>query len=297
MKLIALILGLVLQRLVARALHLRERQWFDSYFDIGLIRLRGANVLLVYLGSIVLLLVPAIPVFWANGMLISAGILWDLPYLLFAVLVVFFCLGPKDLSSEVDEYCVTLAGSDDAGVERILTEFFGVERSKVHEMGAVEEVIFVQATNRYFGVVFWFVVLGPVGAWLFRISDLLRRRVVSIARGDPESVRLTLSVVNVIHGVLSWIPARLAIIGYALSGNFDDAFNCWRSYQSKSDLPFHRGNDEVVACVGKAAMPDPIVDGPEEPIAAPHRAMQLINRALFVWIAVIAAMTLYGWTV
>ena len=62
-------------------------------------------------------------------------------------------------------------------------------------------------------------------------------------------------------------------------------------------MPFHRGNDEVVACVGKAAMPDPIVDGPEEPIAAPHRAMQLINRALFVWIAVIAAMTLYGWTV
>ena len=297
MKLIALILGLVLQRLVARALHLRERQWFDSYFDIGLIRLKGANILFVYLGSIVLLFVPLIPVFLVSGILIGTGILWDLPYLLFAVLVVFFCLGPRDLSGEVEEYCIALDSSDDAEAERILTEFFEVELPKVHEIVAVEEVIFAQATNRFFGVVFWFVALGPVGAWMFRISDLLRRRVVSIAGRNPESVRMTLPVIDIIHGVFSWIPARLAIIGYALSGNFDDALNCWRNYQSKSDLPFHRGNDEVVACVGKAAMPDPIVDGPEEPIAAPHRAMQLINRALFVWIAVIAAMTLYGWTV
>lgn len=253
--------------------------------------------MLAYLGCIVLLFVSLIPVFWVSGMLIGTGIFWDLPYLLFAVLVVFFCLGPRDLSSEVEEYCATLAGSDDAGAERILTEFFGVERSKVHEIEAIEEVIFAQATNRFFGVVFWFIALGPVGACMFRISDLLRRRVVSIARRDPESVRLTLPAVDIIHGVLSWIPARLAIIGYALSGNFDDAFNCWRSYQPKSDLPFHRSNDEVVACVGKAAMPNPIVDGSEEPIAAPRRAMQLINRALFVWVAVIAAMTLYGWAV
>lgn len=297
MKLIALMLGLMLERLATRALHLREPKWLNSYFDIGLIRLKGANILFVYLGSIVLLFVPLIPVFLVSGILIGTGILWDLPYLLFAVLVVFFCLGPRDLSGEVEEYCIALDSSDDAEVERILTGFFEVELPKVHEIVAVEEVIFAQATNRFFGVVFWFVALGPVGAWMFRISDLLRRRVVSIARRDPESVRMTLPVIDIIHGVLSWIPARLAIIGYALSGNFDDAFNCWRNYQSKSDSPFHRSNDEVVACVGKAAMSDPMVDGPEEPIAAPRRAMQLINRALFVWVAVIAAMTLYGWAV
>ena len=297
MKLIALMLGLMLERLATRALHLREPKWLNSYFDIGLIRLKDANILFVYLGSIVLLLVPLIPVFLVSGMLIGTGILWDLPYLLFAVLVVFFCLGPRDLSGEVEEYCIALDSSDDAEAERILTEFFEVELPKVHEIGAVEEVIFAQATNRFFGVVFWFVALGPVGAWMFRISDLLRRRVVSIAGRNPESVRMTLPVIDIIHGVFSWIPARLAIIGYALSGNFDDALNCWRNYQSKSDLPFHRSNDEVVACVGKAAMSDPMVDGPEEPIAAPRRAMQLINRALFVWVAVIAAMTLYGWAV
>lgn len=296
MKLIALILGLGLERLATRVLHLRELRWFDPYFDIGLSRLKEANVLLVYLGSIVLLLVPLIPVFWASGALIGTGILWDLPYLLFAVLVVFFCLGPRDLGSEVEEYCDALASSDEAGAERVLTELCEVEHSGANEIDAVEEAIFVQATNRVFGVMFWFIALGPVGAWLFRISDLLRRRVAFIAGRDPESVRLTLPAVDAIHGLLVWIPARLAVVGYAVSGNFDDAFNCWRSYELKSDLPFHRSNDEVVACVGKAAMAGSMVDS-SDPSAAARRAMQLVNRTVFIWVTVIAAMTLYGWAV
>ena len=296
MKLIALILGLGLERLATRVLHLRELRWFDPYFDIGLSRLKEANVLLVYLGSIVLLLVPLIPVFWASVALIGTGILWDLPYLLFAVLVVFFCLGPRDLGSEVEEYCDALASSDEARAERVLTELCEVEHSGANEIDAVEEAIFVQATNRVFGVMFWFIALGPVGAWLFRISDLLRRRVAFIAGRDPESVRLTLPAVDAIHGLLVWIPARLAVVGYAVSGNFDDAFNCWRSYELKSDLPFHRSNDEVVACVGKAAMAGSMVDS-SDPSAAARRAMQLVNRTVFIWVTVIAVMTLYGWAV
>lgn len=247
MKLIALILGLGLERLATRLLHLRELRWFDPYFDIGMARLRDANVLIIYLGSVILLLVPAIPVYWASGALIGTGILWDLPYLLFAVLVVFFCLGPRDLASEVEEYCEALASSDDAWAERVLTELCEVEHSGADDIDAVEEAIFVQATNRFFGVMFWFIALGPVGAWLFRLSDLLRRRVAFVAGRDPDSVRLTLPAVENIHGALVWIPARLAVVGYALSGNFDDAFNRWRSYELKSDLPFHRSNDEVVA--------------------------------------------------
>jgi len=296
MKLIALILGLGLERLATRVLHLRELRWFDPYFDIGLSRLKEANVFLVYLGSVVLLLIPLIPVLWVSVMLIGTGILWDLPYLLFAVLVVFFCLGPRDLGSEVEEYCDALADSDEDRAERVLTELCEVDHSGASTIDAIEEAIFVQATNRFFGVMFWFIALGPVGAWLFRISDLLRRRVAFIAERDPERVRLTLPAVDAIHGLLVWIPARLAVIGYAVSGNFDDAFNRWRSYELKSDLPFHRSNDEVVACVGKAAMAGSVVDGSDPSVAA-RRAMQLVNRTVFVWVTIIAAMTLYGWAV
>lgn len=296
MKLIALILGLGLERLATRVLHLRELRWFDPYFDLGLVRLRGLSVWFVYAGSIVLLLIPLIPVAWASFALTGTGIPWDLPYLLFAVLILFFCLGPRDLASEVEEYCDALAASDDAWAQRVLTELCEVEHSGTDEVVAVEEAIFVQATNRFFGVLFWFIALGPVGAWLFRISDLLRRRVSFVANRDPDGVKLTLPAVDTIHGALVWIPARLAAIGYALSGNFDDAFNRWRSYELKSDLPFHRSNDEVVACVGKAAMMGAMED-PSDPSVAARRAMQLVNRTLFIWVTVIAVMTLFGWAV
>ena len=296
MKLIALILGLGLERLATRVLHLRDLRWFDPYFDFGLARLRGANIWLVYPGGIVLVLLPLIPVAWASRALLQTGIPWDLPYLLFAVLVLFFCLGPRDLAAEVEEYCQALADSDAAEAERVLTELCEVEHSGAKDVVAVEEAIFVQATRRFFGVVFWFVVLGPVGAWLFRVSDLLRRRATTVGVGDPERVTPALPAIEAVHGVLVWLPARLAVVGYALSGNFDEAYNCWRQYELKSDLPFHHSNDQVVACVGKAAMGGTAADISDPSVAA-RRAMQLVFRTLFISVTAIAVMTLFGWAV
>lgn len=296
MKLIALICGLGLERLATRLLHLRELRWFDRYFDFGLDRLRGANRLLVHAGCVLLILAPMAPVLWASRALLQTGIPWDLPYLLFAVLVLFFCLGPRDLASEVDEYCRALAESDTAKAERVLTELCEVEHAGAKDVVAVEEAIFVQATNRFFGVVFWFVALGPVGAWLFRVSDLLRHRAMTIGADDTQRVARSLPAIEALHGVLVWLPARLAAIGYALSGNFDEAYNCWRRYELKSDLPFHHGNDQVVACVGKAAMGGTEADISDPGVAA-RRAMQLVFRTLFIAVTAIAVMTLFGWAV
>ena len=294
MKLIALILGLGLEHVATQVLHLRDLRWFDRYFDLGMERLKSLNVFLTYLAIIVVLAIPLVPVLWASIALRGTAIPWDLPYLLFAVLVVFFCLGPRDLGNEVEEYCSALSRGDTEKSEAVLTELCEGDHSGADDIDAVEEAIFVQATNRIFGVVFWFIVLGPVGAWLFRVSDLLRQRVAYDSSRHPDAVGNTLAVVEVVHGVLVWIPARLAVVGYAFSGSFDDALNCWRNYQLREDLPFHRSNDEVVACVGKAAMTGFLEEAPNSSAAA-RNAMRLVTRTLFIWITVIAFLTLFGW--
>jgi len=296
MTLIALILGLGLEHVATQVLHLRELRWFDAYFDLGLERLKALNAWLTYFAIVLMLIIPLLPVLWASVVLRGTAVPWDLPYLLLAVLVVFFCLGPRDLGSEVDEYCSGLSRGDTERSEAVLTELCEGDHSGANDIDAVEEAIFVQATNRIFGVVFWFVVLGPVGAWLFRVSDLLRQRVAYDASRSPDSAGGALAAVETIHGVLVWLPARLAVIGYALSGSFDDAFNCWRSYELRADLPFHRSNDEVVACVGKAAMTGFLEEAPNSSAAA-RNAMRLVIRTLFIWITVIAVMTLFGWAV
>ena len=175
MKLIALILGLGLEHLATQLLHLRELHWFDAYFDYGLERLKRLNALFTYAAIILIIALPLVPVLWASIALRGTAI-WDLPYLLFAVLVVFFCLGPRDLGTEVDEYCSALSSGDTERSEEVLTELCEGDHSGSSDIEAVEDAIFVQATNRIFGVVFWFIVLGPVGAWLFRVSDLFRHR-------------------------------------------------------------------------------------------------------------------------
>lgn len=122
MKLIALMLGLGLEHVATQVLHLRELRWFDAYFDLGLKRLKTLNVWLIYLAIILVLVIPLLPVLWASVVLRGTAIPWDLPYLLFAVLVVFFCLGPRDLGTEVDEYCSALSRGDTERSGAVLTE-------------------------------------------------------------------------------------------------------------------------------------------------------------------------------
>jgi membrane protein required for beta-lactamase induction len=296
MKLIALMLGLGLEHVATQALHLRELHWFGRYFDLGLERLKSLNVFLTYLAIIAVLVTLLVPALWASIALRGTAIPWDLPYLLFAVLVLFFCLGPRDLGNQVDEYCSALSRGDTEKSEVVLTELCEGDHSGADNIDAVEEAIFVQATNRIFGVVFWFVVFGPVGAWLFRVSDLLRQSVTYNSERRPDEIGNILAVVEMVHGVLVWVPARLAVIGYAFSGSFDDAFNCWRNYKLQKDLPFHRSNDEVDACVGKAAMTG-FLEETSNSSAATRYAMRLVTRTLFIWVTAIAVMTLFGWAV
>lgn len=304
MKLIALILGLILERLATKLLHLRELRWFDRYFDLAITQIQRLPRWMLYPAVLIALFLPVVPVLWASVYLTSAtmslqwsevmtAVLWSLPYVLFAVLIVFFSLGPRDLGSEVDEYCAAFDSADAETAERVLTELCEVEHSGASDIEAIEEAIFVQATNRLFGVVFWFIAFGPVGAWLFRASDLFRRRLSYRSGRDADSVAAELAAIDNVHGVLVWLPARLAILGYAFSGSFDDALNCWRSYELKSDLPFHRSNDEVVACVGKAAMTGFLEETPNSSAAA-RNAMRLIHRTLFIWLFAIGLMTLSG---
>ena len=91
------------------------------------------------------------------------------------------------------------------------------------------------------------------------------------------------------------MPAWRGGGGYAITGDFEDAVEAWGNDGRKADLRFHRSKDEVVAGVGTAAMTVTMIDE-SVPVAA-RRAMQLVNRTLFVWVTVLSVMTLYGWVV
>lgn len=297
MKLIALVLALVLERTLTRLLHLRELRWFDRYFDWALGRIgtrggwRGGAL------AAVLLLLPVLPVALVSIGLLQADIFWDVPYFLFAVLVLLFSLGPRDLGTEVQDYCDQLAAGDEAEAARIAKQLLETEAPTEYGRRdlAVEEAVLVQANNRVFGVLLFFIAFGPIGAWLFRVGDLFRRRAVFEA-GRQEAAEGTppYAIIERLHGLLAWVPARLTCLGYALAGSFEEAVGAWRGYREQPARRFNDVNDELVATVGRAAL----AKAPTESLViCVGAALRLVQRTVFIWVTVIALMTLFGWAI
>jgi AmpE protein len=102
-----------------------------------------------------------------------------------------------------------------------------------------------------------------------------------------------------LHGWLAWLPARLTAIGFALAGSFDNALGAWRAPAVSESLRPSEQSELLLARVGSGALA--LVRGNDESDA--ERAVRgasavkgMLLRLLIIWAAVIAAMTLYGWS-
>jgi membrane protein required for beta-lactamase induction len=307
MNFLALLLGLATERMLTHLFHLREFRWLDPLFDRHLRRLRKARSWLAVGLTLLLMILLVAPVAAASLLL------WDellrIPYFLFAVVVLLFSLGPRDLDDEVEDYLAALE-SGDAGAQRQVAEEL-LERAPPESPSAcneaVERAIYTQANNRMFGVIFWFLLLGPTGAWAFRVADLMRHRVEVRASGGGagdtmvgETPTAMGEAVRTVHGMLAWIPSRLLMLGYVLAGNFEDAMSGWRSGGPDFALPFAEGINEVVSRVGIAASGRSILDigNATEALDRIRGARSLVMRTLWmIWCPVIAVLTLYDWLI
>lgn len=300
MNLIALLFGIWIEQQLAHLLRLREPRWFDSYFDWGLRHLDPATGPRALVITVLLVILPVLPV--AAISYLFRDVLLGLPYLAFALFVLLFSLGPRSLAEDVDDYARALAENDEvrrAQRAKAITER-EVPPGQTERTQAVEEAIFVQANNRMFGVILWFMLLGPTGAWLFRVTDLMRRRAVFEGGRAREHTGRTpdyVAAVQRVHGALAWLPARLLAVGYALAGSFEDAVSDWRAYYLNCSEHFFEVNDAVLASAGAGALRNRAFGIDVAAAESLTSAMRLVNRTLIVWLTAIALLTIVGWAV
>jgi len=305
MNLIALLIGLVIERLATQWFHWRRMRWLDRIIDFGFKQVeRFANwppLIPVILLAAVLVL-PVFAVIFGLG-----GTLAGFTYLILAVVVLFFSLGPRDIGEEIDEYCKALESEDEEAVHNAAKAIVegDVPPDARERIRCGEESVFVQANNRLFAVVFWFVVLGPLGplgAWAYRVTDMIRRRAVfNAARDDTAdgNVAMVRDAAVMLHGWLAWIPARLTAVGYATAGHFDEAIAAMRAPTEQRDATTSEHSENLLARVGTAALA--LQDNPDESITergvrGAAAANRLVFRLLLIWAVIISAMTLYGLT-
>lgn len=309
MHLIALLIGLFIERFATRFFHWRRMRWLEGMIDGGFRQAERLGNWPAIIPVIVLVILLVLPVF---AIMFSLGeTLQGFTYLMLAIFVLLFSIGPKDIGEEVDDYCKALESEDEEQIQNAAKAIIegDVPTDARERIARVEEAVCVQANNRLFAVVFWFVVLGavmsyigPLAAWTYRVTDLIRRRAVFNAgrsedsNGNCERIR---DAAELVHGLLAWVPARLTALGYATAGNADDAIAALRAPSEDRDASLSEHSEQLLARVGTAALA--LQDRPDETITergirGARAANQLVFRLLLIFAVIISAMTLYGLT-
>ena len=84
------------------------------------------------------------------------------------------------------------------------------------------ETILRRAHHALLGPIFWFMLLGPAGALLYRLSLLLKTET------DAHHARFAGMAQRMFDG-LDWLPSRFSAGCFAIVGDFEDAVYCWRT--------------------------------------------------------------------
>ncbi|OOG22889.1 regulatory signaling modulator protein AmpE [Thioalkalivibrio denitrificans] len=294
MSLITILIALFLERFAGTLDEMRRFRWLDAYADwmhgfldgLG-IRDGTAAFVITMLPPILLLALVA---------LLIHGVFLGLLDIILGVFILLLCLGPKNINDQVEAYVEAGAMNDEERQLRHARELLGTEDPPAEPQErtrAVVGAIFSEANSRLFAVLIWFAVLGPLGALIYRLGDLLKAPVEGRSEGfTAAAARL--------QALMDWIPARLIALGYGLVGSFDAAFAVLTRALPGSWEHMGEENRQLLQDAGTEALQlDHVrgdhLDDPAELNALVERADGLIMRTLVVFLAVLALMTLAGW--
>lgn len=277
MALISIILGLFLDRTFRHLHDLRDMTWFEFYAQ-AIQRFTGKHM-----PPLQFILILALPVCLLLGIqILLYDFLFNLPGFVFGVIVFIYCLGPACLSTDIEAYIQarTLGDEDEALHYAGTITNDTASTSPDQQTSDVTRAILYVANERIFATIFWFALLGPFGAMLYRLISELSKQIEYNELAEFS---------DFIHAIMAWVPARMLAAGYALTGNFDGAYHAYKDRAHSIDLS--QSNAEVLISTGLGAMRT--LDKENE-LAGVYAAQALVMRAVIVWISILAIMTLGG---
>ena len=287
MALIAIIISLVVERFLGSMEEFRRFDWFRRYATWLMPQFDGIFLLNGPVGLILLLLLPLGLVAVADYYL-SQG--WFVMGLAFAVLVLLFSFGPTDLEAEVEAYLDACERGDEESARWHAAELLGAKPPEEPALltHRIIESTLVEANERLLAILFWFILLGPVGALLYRLTSQMCRYVEAGEQGELAAA------VYRLHAILAWVPARMCALVYALAGSFTDALKAWGEQQG----PWYENSRTILIASGLGALGYQRGDETsplENENGMVRETLDLVRRAVLVLLAVIALFTLSGW--
>jgi len=290
MTIIAILLAFGLCHFVRELGRFRKRQWLTTWVDFSNDAFGKLPFWQDVLGFLVIIAVPLLVLLLLNQVLESA--LGTTGSFLLALLVLIYSFGPRDLDTDVAEI---VDAPDEAereqAMERLLHKPTPQDPEAARE--AAVEAVFREALRRWFGVIFWFAVLGIVGAFLYRIVDWL-------VKEDHNLTDEQLGLFTRLQQIMDWPAAQLMTLSLAIATDFDSVFTAWKSYHDEQGHGLFEGDNgfllssaRCIVLTGHAAR-DGYADQIHGPMICLQQAMDLAWRILGVWLTVLALLLLIG---
>jgi adenosylcobinamide-phosphate synthase len=292
--LLTAILAVVLDRLLPDRRGIKPFAWYRDWAESIEERFNGGKRL-HGVGAVLIAIVPI-----AAGVLLVRFVLGEIGWLLrfvFDVVVLYLCLDVYRLSAVAGQVSHALESGNQREAEEHLRALTGKGAPEPNDTAIARttvEAVLKQGNSLVISPLFWFLVLGPVGAVVQRLSAILDmlwgHRYERFAQFGWAAARF--------DDVLGWIPARITALSYALMGNFEDALHAWRARMGVwSDInsgpllasgygALHMQSYEV------SSLDSEYEDRSAEPVVilpdASHirRVVALVWRVLLLWLAI-----------
>ena len=295
--LIIILLAILLDRLIPDRQGVKPFAWYRDWAESIEERFNGGKRAHGS-GAVMLATLPIV-----GGVLLIHYISGELGWIVrvaFDAVVLYLCLDVHRLGRTANALSSALESGELGEADEKLRELTGKgvpDRTDANIARAAVEGVLKQGNSLIVAPIFWFILLGPFGAVLQRLSCILDslwgHRYERFAEFGWAAARF--------DDLMGWIPARITALSYALMGSFEDALHCWRRRVGVwSDI-----NSGPLLASGFGAMHMQICEAAEEneyeertadlsviPDAGHvRRAVALVWRVLLLWLTIGVLMT------
>lgn len=208
-------------------------------------------------------------------------------YVVLSVLVLVLSWGPGDLERDV-EALIEAEGS--AAQEAARAALYADMNEPERELAPLTQAVAVALLRRALGVVFWFLLLGPVGALGYRLLASQSTQAGPLGLAAQERLRGVLALVE-------WPVAQLAVLSFALMGNCSPVIGAWQQ-QGRWQTP---SLEALLGATMAAALPEEEDDNDGgvssfwQRLPTLRRAMRLSWRCMGLWCALMLFWQLAAW--
>lgn len=238
------------------------------------------------------LLLPLMPV--ALLLWLAEGHLFGLLTLGLHISLVVYCLARFNVMALIDNYLTGLrSGNFEAAYLVTVDQAPDLLNQRMDDYAVMHQqfldAVLITSFRRLFGVVFWYILLGPLAALLYFLLQLLvhTELLLEDRRVHDAWQRLL--------GLMEWVPARLLALAFALAGDFVAVFGRFREHLL-DNVDAGRNLALVKRCaVAAIGKPDTGGAGSDFSVQAVWKLeslRDLLLRSQIVWVMVLALVIL-----